>query len=630
MTEAKNENAIRYRQILDLAPAVIYLKDKQGRYAFINRRFEVLSGYSKAQVLGRTDFDLFPEAVARNSAENDRKVLESGIPLEIEEFGPVDGRMHTFLSAKFPIYNAGGDIIELCGISTDITTRKTAEQSLIESEERFRVALEANPDPVVLCDRDQHIIYSNPAFSRIFGWTPSEIKGRRLEQFIPETDRPSLARRLEILWDEAHMPDIETRHLTRHEDLRTVVINGGRYNDSAGQPAGCILNIRDISEQKRLQKQVQQARRLESLGRLSGGIAHNFNNLLMVIQGSVDLITMNEYSFDQARRNLQQILNCVKSGAELTQQLLGVGRSGKYMPEPIDVNENIRNGLALFSREASDIDINWNLEKGIWAIEADRSQIGLVLSSLFANARRVMPTGGSLFIASENITLSDAQAALYSLPAGRFVKISVSDTGGGLDQETQEHIFDPFFANLSIMTEEALGLASAYGIVRNHDGIITIDNLAGKGTTFNIFLPARAGADPKRIEKPIPRMKQCLTVLLVDDEKLIVQVGSAMLEKMGYEVLVARDGEEALRTFIKHKDKVGIVLLDMIMPGMGGLEVFRRLKDIDPAVKILLCSGYSLHREASRVIGQGCDGFIQKPFSIKDLLNKLNEVDNRS
>jgi PAS domain S-box-containing protein len=555
--------------------------------------------------------------------------MENGIPLEIEEFGPVEGRMHTFLSAKFPIYNAKGNIIELCGISTDITARKTAEQSLIESEERFRVALEANPDPVVLCDRNQRIIYSNPAFSRIFGWTPSEIKGRQLQEFIPETDRPSLARRLQTLWNEAHMPDIETRHLTRHKDLRTVVINGGRYNNSAGQPAGCILNIRDISEQKRLQKQVQQARRLESLGRLAGGIAHNFNNLLMVIQGSVDLIMMNEYSFDQADRSLRQILNCVKSGAELTHQLLGVGRTGKYMPEPLDINENIRHCLVLFCRDASGIDINWNLEKGIWEIEADRSQIGLVLSSLFANAGRAMPTGGALFIASENVTLSNAQAALYSLQAGRFVKISVSDTGGGLDQETQEHIFDPFYADLSMTTDEALGLSSAYGIVRNHDGLITIDNLAGKGTTFNIFLPARADTDSNRIEKAIPKANQPLTVLLVDDEKLIVQLGSAMLEKMGYEVLVARDGEEALRIFIENKDEVGIVLLDMVMPGMGGLEVFRRLKEIDPDVKILLCSGYSIHGEASRILGQGCDGFIQKPFSIKDLLSKLSEVGGR-
>lgn len=629
MTEAKKENAIRYRQILDLAAAVVYLKDKQGRYTYVNRRFERLSGYSEAQVLGRTDFDLFPEEVADNSSENDRRVLESGGPLEIEEFGPVDGRMHTFLSAKFPIYDGNGNIAELCGISTDITARKTAERSLVESEERFRVALEANPDPVVLCNQNRRIIYSNPAFSRVFGWPPSQCKGRRLDRFIPESDRPPLSRRLQILWNDAHMPDIEVRHFTRNGDRRTVVINGGRYNNSAGQPAGCILNIRDITEQKRLQKQVQQARRLESLGRLAGGIAHNFNNLLMIIQGSVDLIMMNENPAHPTHRNLQQILDCVKSGAELTQQLLGVGRTGKFVPEPIDVNENIRDCLAVFSRAALGIEINWNLEKGIWEIEADRSQISLVLSSLFANAGRAMPNGGALFIASENVALTEGQAALYSLSAGRFVKISVSDTGGGLDRETQEHIFDPFYADLSMTTDEALGLASAYGIVRNHDGVIAIDNVPGKGATFNVFLPACDATIPERGEMPVTRPKQSLTVLLVDDEKLIVQVGSAMLEKMGYEVLVARDGEEALKTFLENKEKVGIVLLDMIMPGMGGLEVLRRLRAIDPDVKILLCSGYSIHGEAPRTIGQGCDGFIQKPFSIEDLLGKLNEVGDR-
>jgi two-component system, cell cycle sensor histidine kinase and response regulator CckA len=346
----------------------------------------------------------------------------------------------------------------------------------------------------------------------------------------------------------------------------------------------------------------------------------------MIIQGSVDLIRMSENTGRPPDPNLQQIMQCVKSGAELTQQLLGVGRTGKYAPEPIHVNENIRNALAVFGCDAAGIEINWNLEKGIWEIQADRTQIGLVLSSLFANARRAMPDGGYLFIGSENITLLEAEAAIYKLAPGRFVKISVSDTGGGLDRERQEHIFDPFYANVSMTSDDSLGLAAAYGIVRNHGGIITIDNVHNKGTTFHVYLPAAQDKSPDPFEKPIPKKKKSLTVLIVDDEKLIIQVGSAMLEKMGYEVLAARDGKEALRTFLENRDKVGIVLLDMIMPGMSVEEVFRELRKIDPDVKILLCSGHSIHGEASQIMDNGCNGFIQKPFSMKDLLAKLNDL----
>ena len=213
MDDSQKDEDIRFRQILDSAPAVIYLKDRNGRYTFVNRHFELLSGYSARQVLGKTDFDLFPEEVANNSLCNDRKVLESGKPLEIEEFGPVDGALHTFISAKFPIYNAKGDIVELCGISTDIQSRKEAERSLKESEERFRVALEANPDPVLLLDRSQRVVYCNPAFTRIFGWTRDESIDRRLDNFIPEADRNEISILVQKIWSGETLPALETHHL---------------------------------------------------------------------------------------------------------------------------------------------------------------------------------------------------------------------------------------------------------------------------------------------------------------------------------------------------------------------------------------------------------------------------------
>ena len=485
--------------------------------------------------------------------------------------------------------------------------------------------MEANPNPVLLLDRRQRVVYCNPAFTRVFGWTREESIDRRMDDFIPEADRNGISILVQTIWSGQALPAVEIHHLTKENHQLPVEITGGVFSDAVGVPVGCILNIRDISEQKRLQMQIRQAHRLESLGRLAGGIAHNFNNLLMGIQGSVELIKLDCNPVGHSDRNLLNITQCVNSGAELTHQLLGMARGGKYTPEPLDVNEIIRFCIEEFSRNASQIQMNWNLEKSVWEIDADRIQIRMVLSSLFDNARQAMDQGGCLFVSSENIELNK-EALVHNLQPGRFVKISISDTGCELDSNAMEHIFDPFYATLSATSGEGLGLAAAYGITRNHGGVITIESVQGKGTTFHVYLPAVAAECPVSDEKPILGTRKSQTVLLVDDEKIVAQVGAAMLERMGYKVLVAFDAEMGLDEFEKNRDKVGIVLLDMIMPGMCAKDAFLKFKVIDPQVKILLCSGYSIHGEASEIMELGCDGFIQKPFSVMDLSAKLQEL----
>lgn len=622
----KNGDIFRYQQILNLAPAVIYVKDDQGRYTFINRHFELLSGLSADQVLGRTDHELFPEEVADNACNNDRKVFQSGIPLEIEEFGPVSGEIHTFLSAKFPLYDEEKRIAAICGISTDINARKEIERSLKESEERFRVALKANPDPVLLCDLEQRVVYCNPAFARVFGWTLNQCEGWPIVQFIPEASRHELSDLSETLFYNKTLPITETRFLAKNNRQLSVEITGAVYDGEDGEPIGSIFNIRDISVQKQLQRQIQRTRRLESLNKLAGGIAHNFNNLLNSIQFSAELIILDDTPTPSIKENLSNIFKCINRGAELTQQLLGMARSGKYAPIPLDINENILNCLEQFSRHSYEIKINWNLEKRVWQIEADRVQIHMVLTSLFNRAGQAMPKGGCLFVSSENVTFNETTAKPQDLRPGRYVKISVSDTGSALDHYTQEHIFDPFSTDLFMTDGKGLGLASAYGITRNHGGNIILESMQGKGTTFHVYLPAIEIPKPVQIDKAIPGKRKSQTVLLVDDEKIIAQTGAAMLKNIGFEVLVACNAEAALETFTAHKEKVELVLLDMIIPGASGEEIFRKLKAIDPRIKIILCSGYSIHGEASRIMAQGCDGFLQKPFSLKKLSAKIREV----
>jgi signal transduction histidine kinase/CheY-like chemotaxis protein len=449
-------------------------------------------------------------------------------------------------------------------------------------------------------------------------------------QFIPEASRHELSSLSETLLTQKTLPITETWLLTKDKRQLWVEITGAVYDGEDGLPVGSILNIRDISVHKQLQRQIQRTRRLESLSKLAGGIAHNINNLLMSIQFSAELIRLDNAPAPSITDNLSNIFKCIKSGSELTQQLLGMARIGKYAPRPLDINENILNCLEQFSQDACDININWNLEKRVWQIEADRAQIHLVLTSLFNRAGQAMPQGGSLFVSSENVNLHDTAATLHHLAPGRFVKISITDTGSALDHYTQEHIFDPFHADLSMADGKGLGLASAYGITRNHGGNITLESTQGKGTTFHVYLPAIQAPEPAKTDKTIPKKRKSQTVLVVDDEKIVAQTGAAMLEKIGFEVLVACSAQAALETFAAHSEKVELVLLDMVMPGASGEEIFRELKAIDPHVKIILCSGYSIHGEASRIMAQGCDGFLQKPFSLEKLSAKIYEIIDRN
>jgi signal transduction histidine kinase len=402
-------------------------------------------------------------------------------------------------------------------------------------------------------------------------------------------------------------------------ELNVVLVNW------EGKPA--TLNfLRDITLQKQLETQFQQIRRLEALGTLAGGIAHDFNNLLMGIQGRTSLMMMNADFSHLHYEDLKGIEDIVKSGVDLTKQLLGFGRKGKYEVKPTDLNKLVHTSSQMFGRTKKEIKIHAKYQKNIWAAEVDRGQIEQVLLNLYVNAWQAMPGGGELYLQTENVTLDESYSNSYEIKPGRYVKISVTDTGVGMDEATKERIFEPFFTTKQMGRGMGLGLASAYGIVKNHEGILNVYSERGKGTTFNICLPAceKEIIDEK---KPIEEfIRGTETVLLVDDEDIIVDIGKKNLEKLGYKVITARDGKEAVELYKKNQGNIDIVVLDMIMPEMGGGETYDKLREIDPDVKVILSSGYSLEGQASEILKRGCDGFIQKPFRMKQLSRKINEV----
>jgi CheY-like chemotaxis protein len=324
---------------------------------------------------------------------------------------------------------------------------------------------------------------------------------------------------------------------------------------------------------------------------------------------------------------LRKIEKQVESGASLTKQLLGFARAGRYEPKPTDLNELIDRASRMFGRTKKEITIHRKLEKDLWAVEVDQGQMEQVLLNLYVNAWHAMSGGGSLYLGTSNVTLDESYVKPYDLEPGNYARISVTDTGEGMDEKTQKRVFDPFFTTKEMGRGTGLGLASVYGIVRNHKGIITVYSEEGYGTTFNIYLPVSETSvtQPTKIRHD-ELMTGTETILLVDDEEPVLDAATAMLEHLGYTVLVAEGGDPALTSYQENKDGIGLVILDMVMPDIGGGELYDRIKALNPEVKAILSSGYSIDGKASEILERGVNAFIQKPFSITDLSRKIREV----
>ncbi|MFC1825633.1 response regulator, partial [Thermodesulfobacteriota bacterium] len=402
-------------------------------------------------------------------------------------------------------------------------------------------------------------------------------------------------------------------------ELSTVLISW------EGQPA--TLNfLRDITPQKKIENQLLQAQKMEAIGTLAGGIAHDFNNLLMGIQGNASLMMLEMETNHPYHGRLKGIEQYVQHGAELTKQLLGFARGGKYEVKPTNLNEIIDKSSEMFVRTKKEIKVHKKYKKALWTVEVDQGQIEQVLLNLYVNAWQAMPAGGELYIETKNAVLDNFEVEPFGVKPGKYVTISVTDTGVGMDEEIRARIFDPFFTTKEMGRGTGLGLASAYGIIKSHNGFINVSSKKDQGASFTIHIPASRKDIKTQVEPSEEIIKGSGKVLLVDDEVMIIDVGKQMLDSIGYHTLVAKSGKEALEIYQQNQGNIDIVILDMIMPEMSGGETYDMLKQMDPDIKVLLSSGYSHDGQADEILERGCDGFIQKPFNLKGLSKKLREI----
>ena len=519
------------------------------------------------------------------------------------------------------------------GIMLNITERKLAEEQSLQAQDKFAKVFMTTPDCIAITRmHDGMIMDVNRGFEDVLGWRREEVLGRTtlgINIWGDEAERVQMVDDLNAGRDVLHR-ESEFRH--RDGTLLSVSFSA-RSIQIAGE--SCIICVlQDMSDRRRLEEdrrkleqQLFQSQKMDAIGHLASGVAHDFNNILTGIQGNASLMMLDYDPEHPHYQRLSQIEEQVRRGANLTRQLLGFARGGKYEVKTVAINDLIRKTAQFFLETRREIEVNFSLGDDVSPVDADAGQIEQVLLNLFINAGHAMPGGGVLHIQTANVMLTQAEAKAFEIPPGEYIKISVSDTGIGMDQETLMRIFEPFFTTRSQQGGTGLGLASSYGIIRNHGGAIHAYSEPGNGSTFSILLPS----SPNRIEKENHAAYKGLrsgsgSILLVDDESTILDTASNLLNILGYTVFQAASGQEAVDTYREMHERIDLIILDMIMPGMSGSQTLETLKMIDPEVKVILSSGYGLQGEVRKVLGTGCRGFIQKPYLISELAAIVHQV----
>ena len=625
--EALRGSQERLKGIFESIPSPIVVYNTEGHPLYLNSAFTKLFSWSLEELKGQP-IPFVPDDQKELSSRKIGEVYKTGkvVRYETKRLTKQGDVLDVILSGAF-VKGPDGDPAEMVAILTNITDLKQAEEALRGSEEKYRTVLESNPDPVVVYDIEGRVIYLNPAFRRVFGWSLEEQKGKKLENFVPEENWPEtkmMINKVTVLGES--FSGLETRRNTKDGNVLDIGISGSCYRDREGNVAASVINLRDITEQKKIEAQLQQAQKMEAIGTLSSGVAHDFNNLLMAIQGRISTMLMDKDASDPNFEHLRGIEDHVESAASLTTQLLGFAMGGKYEVKPTDLNEFIEKQNRIFGRTRKETIIKSKYQENLWSVEIDQGQIEQVLLNLYVNAWQAMPGGGELHLETANVTLDEEYVKPFATEPGRYVKISVSDTGVGMDKEILERIFDPFFTTKEMGRGTGLGLASAYGIIKNHGGFINVYSERDNGSIFNIYLPASI---KEVIEEEKPSggtLKGSETVLFVDDEDMIIEVAEELLKRLGYMVLTAGSGKEALKIYEENSQQIDLVVLDMIMPNMGGGDTYDGLKTLNSKVKVLLSSGYSISGQATEILDRGCSGFIQKPFRVKEFSQKLREI----
>jgi two-component system, cell cycle sensor histidine kinase and response regulator CckA len=507
-----------------------------------------------------------------------------------------------------------------------IAEGKRAAEKLAQSEAYYRSLIESGFDLTAVLNPDGCVRYVSPSIERILGYRSEELLGRSVFEFIHEEDRENARERLRQAVVEGVHETIEVRFTHKDRSWRTLSAIGNGLPAETGV-TGLIISARDITDRLQLESQFRQAQKMEAVGRLAGGVAHDFNNLLTVIQGHGEMLVESLEDDTEKRESASEIVTAAQRAAALTRQLLAFSRRQVLEMHVLDVGEVVAETEKMLKRLiGEDVAVTVVRPAELDRVKADPGQVTQVLLNLAVNARDAMPGGGRLNIELSNVSLEAPLGAAHEpIPAGRYVLISISDTGSGMSSETLGHIFEPFFTTKERGKGTGLGLATVYGIVRQSGGYVAVESAPGVGTTFRIYWPRCDDAldlDGLTSSRPLQGTE---TVLVVEDEPGVRAIAQALLQKHGYTVLTAESGDAALVLLAHDLRPVHVLLTDVVMPGMNGRELASRVAAARPSIRAILMSGYAAD-VLTRVDEAGVAGFLSKPFSERSLVEKVREI----
>jgi two-component system cell cycle sensor histidine kinase/response regulator CckA len=629
------------RTILDTSPSPIFVKDAEGRFTLVNKAVEGAYGRSAAEILGKTEADFNGnDNEIQVFVQDDREVISTLKPkfIAAEQLtNPMTGKTRSFQTIKVPLKLPGSETVQVLGVATDITDHIRVEQSLRESEERYRLLFESNPQPMWVYDIETLAFLAvNEAALFHYGYSRAEFLSMTIKDIRSAEDVPAL------LESVARMkPGLELAGAWKHRKKDGTIIDVEIVSHElmfAGRNAKLVL-ANDITERKRAERalheteeQLRQSQKLEGIGKLAGGIAHDFNNLLTVISGYSDLLLRTGKLDESARDKMAEVNKAADRAASLTRQLLAFSRKQVLKPEILDLNSLVDGlGKMLQRLIGEDIEVKTSLRSEVAKISADPGQIEQVLINLVLNARDAMPGGGIITIETANVELDQAYSDLHiAVKAGAYVMLAVSDTGTGMDPETRKHIFEPFFTTKELGRGTGLGLSTIYGIVKQSGGNIWVYSELGKGTTFKIYLPQVS--KPLTLEVAAVRSApECIaaggeTILLVEDEEIVRKLACSILETHGYHVLVAQTGADAIEICRIHEGRIDLLLTDVVMPKMNGRKVAELGLQFRPDMEVLYMSGYTDDAIVHHGVLDAGTNYIEKPFTTATLTCKVGEA----
>ncbi|MFT3912820.1 MAG: PAS domain S-box protein [Anaeromyxobacteraceae bacterium] len=630
--ERLEESEALLRAVTDAVADPVFLKARDGRWQFANPATLRVIGRTEARVLGRTDVEIYDDpAIGEALMATDRRIMATGRAEAVEEIIATPEGPRVFLSTKAPVRDAHGEIVGIVGSARDITERKAAERKLAESEAVFRTFFQQTAVGVAQTDgATGRFVRVNPRFAEVLGRSPEELLGVRWQELTHPDDLAGDVEAAAALRAGATRSFTRTKRYLR-PDGRVVwgtVTVSALWREGAA-PTDSVAVLLDITEQRTLEEQLHQSQRLESIGRLAGGVAHDFNNVLTVIQACArSLRDGPPPAATGQQEELDEILGAARRAGDLTRRLLAFARKQIIAPVVLDLGQAMASIERLLRRlVGEDVRVELEMAAGLWPVRLDPGQLEQVLMNLAANARDAMPAGGVLRIAAAN-----AEVAPEGAEGGQWVRLTVTDSGEGMTPEVRAHLFEPFFTTKPAGAGTGLGLATVYGILRQNGAHVTVESAPGQGTRFDLWLPrARGPVTPPAPARMLPTADGAgRSLLLVEDDASVRRVLERALRAAGFRVLVAGSGEEALALPPVDVAEVALVVTDVVMPGIDGPHLAAALRARHPALRVLYLSGYTRDALTQRgELGEGVE-LLTKPFTPEVLVDRVRELLARS